>query len=121
MARSGEKRSAAWFDAYLRTIIQRDIRDLAQIDGLVQLPQLLKVLAHKATGTLNSADVSGTRGLPQTALGRYLQLLETVFLITPLPAWAQSESDRAQKLLKLFFDDSGLLAHLLGLGAQRVA
>ena len=121
LARSGEKRRAAWFDAYLRTIIQRDIRDLAQIDGLVQLPQLLKVLAHKATGTLNSADVSRTLGLPQTTLRRYLQLLETVFLITPLPAWAPRESHRAQKSPKLFFNDSGLLAHLLGLSAQGVA
>ena len=121
VARSSEKRRTAWFEAYLRTIIQRDIRDLAQIDGSVQLPLLLSALAHKATGTLNSADVSRTLGLPQTSLRRYLQLLETVFLITLLPAWAPRESHRAQKSPKLFFNDGGLLAHLLGLGAERIA
>lgn len=121
VARSSDKRRKAWFDAYLHTIIQRDIRDLAQIDGALQLPQLLRALAHKATGTLNTADLSRTLGVAQTTLRRYLQLLETVFLLTPLPAWAPRESHRAQKSPKLFFNDSGLLAHLLGLSAQQVA
>ena len=52
VARSSEKRRKAWFDAYLHTIVQRDIRDLAQIDGAWQLPQLLRALAHKTTGLL---------------------------------------------------------------------
>jgi predicted AAA+ superfamily ATPase len=121
VARSSEKRRKAWFDAYLHTIVQRDIRDLAQIDGAWQLPQLLRALAHKATGTLNTADLSRTLGIAQTTLRRYLQLLETVFLLTPLPAWAPRESHRAQKSPKLFFNDSGLLAHLLGLSAQQLA
>ena len=121
VARDSEKRRKAWFDSYLHTILQRDIRDLAQIDGALQLPQLLRTLAHKATGTLNTADLSRTLGVPQTTLRRYLQLLETVFLVTSLPAWAPRESHRAQKSPKLFFNDSGLLAHLLGLSAQQVA
>ena len=118
VARTSEKRRTAWFDAYLQTIVQRDIRDIAQIDGSVQMPQLLTALAHKATGTLNAADVSRTLGLPQTTLKRYLHLLQTVFLITPLPAWTPRASHRAQKSPKLFFNDSGLMAHLLGLSAQ---
>ena len=118
VARTSEKRRGAWFDAYLQTIVQRDIRDIAQIDGSVQMPQLLTALAHKATGTLNATDVSRTLGLPQTTLKRYLHLLQTVFLITPLPAWTPRESHRAQKSPKLFFNDSGLMAHLLGLSAQ---
>ena len=118
VARSSEKRRTAWFDAYLQTIVQRDIRDIAQIDGSVQMPQLLTALAHKAAGTLNAADVSRTLGLPQTTLKRYLHLLQTVFLITPLPAWTPRASHRAQKSPKLFFNDSGLMAHLLGLSAQ---
>ena len=121
VARSSDKRRNAWFEAYLHTIIQRDIRDLAQIDGVLQLPQLLRALAHKATGTLNTADLSRTLGLAQTTLRRYLHLLETVFLLTPLPAWTPRESHRAQKSPKLFFNDSGLLAHLLGLSTRHLA
>jgi uncharacterized protein len=118
VARTIERRRAAWFDAYLQTIIQRDIRDIAQIDNAAQIPQLISALAHKATGTLNAADVSRTLGLPHTTLKRYLHLLHTVFLISSLPAWLPRSSHRAQKSPKLFFNDSGLMAHLLGLDAQ---
>ena len=116
ISRSTEGRRNAWFAAYLQTILQRDIRDLAQIDGLMQLPQLVSQLAHKATGMLNTADLSRTLGLPQTTLKRYLTLLQTVYLVSLLPAWAPRASHRAQKTPKLYFNDSGLLAHLLGLG-----
>jgi uncharacterized protein len=120
VTRSSEKRRSAWFDAYLQTIVQRDIRDIYQIDGSVQIPQLLNALAHKATGVLNGADVSRTLGLPQTTLKRYLHLLQTVFLITPLPAWTPRASHRAQKSPKLFFNDSGLMTHLLGLSEKHL-
>jgi predicted AAA+ superfamily ATPase len=113
--RSSEARRTAWFSAYVQTIVQRDIRDLAQIDGLTQLPPLLALLAHKATGMLNTADLSRTLGLAQTTLKRYLTLLNMVFMVSLVPAWAPRESHRAQKTPKLFFNDSGLLAHLLGI------
>jgi predicted AAA+ superfamily ATPase len=119
ISRSTEGRRNAWFAAYLQTILQRDIRDLAQIDGLTQLPQLVSQLAHKATGMLNTADLSRTLGLPQTTLKRYLTLLQTVYLVSLLPAWAPRASHRAQKTPKLYFNDSGLLAHLLGLGTSK--
>jgi uncharacterized protein len=69
---------------------------------------------------LSVADVSRTLGLPQTTLKRYLHLLQTVFLITPLPAWTPRASHRAQKSPKLFFNDSGLMAHLLGLSQKHL-
>jgi uncharacterized protein len=121
ITRSSEARRVAWFSAYLQTIVQRDIRDLAQIEGLAQLPQLLSVMAHKATGMLNSADLSRTLGLAQTTLKRYLTLLQTVYMVSLVPAWAPRESHRAQKAPKLFFNDSGLLAHLLGIGKANLA
>lgn len=121
VTRSSDARRNAWFAAYLHTIVQRDIRDLAQIEGLTQLPLLLQSLAHKATGMLNTADLSRTMALPQTTLKRYLTLLETVYLISLLPAWSPRASHRAQKTPKLFFNDSGLLAHLLGLSKPGLA
>jgi uncharacterized protein len=47
-------------------------------------------------------------------------LLQAVFLITTLPAWVHRASHRAQKTPKLFFNDSGLMANLLGLSAQKM-
>lgn len=121
VARSSPKRRAAWFDNYLNTVLQRDIRDLAQIDAVLQMPRLLKAIAHKTTGTLNLADVSRTLGLPQTSLKRYLTLMETVYLIEPLQAWTHRDSHRAQKASKYYLNDSGLFAHVMGITQDSMA
>lgn len=109
------RRASAWFDTYLQTVLLRDIRDIAHIDSTSQLPQLLRAVALKTTGTFNLADVSRSLGLPQTTLRRYMTLLETVYLIEPLPAWTHRLSQRAQKTPKYYLGDTGLLAHVLGI------
>ncbi|HIZ51741.1 MAG TPA: ATP-binding protein [Candidatus Pseudomonas excrementavium] len=112
--RSGRRREA-WFDSYLATILQRDVRDLAQIDGLTELPKLMQVLAARSGGLFNVAELSRTSGIPQTTLKRYLTLLETLFLIRLVPAWSSHLGKRLQKSPKLFVSDYGLMAHLQGL------
>lgn len=109
------RRAGAWFDNYLQTVLLRDIRDIANIDATSQLPQLLRAVALKTTGMFNLADVSRSLGLPQTTLRRYMTLLETVYLIEPLPAWTHRLSQRAQKTPKYYLGDTGLLAHVLGI------
>ena len=64
------------------------MRDLARVDGLLALPNLLLLVA-RASGLLNLADVGRDAGLPHTTLTRYLALLETVFLVHRLPAWSR--------------------------------
>lgn len=81
VARSTSKRRGAWFDAYVATILQRDIRDLAHIEGLTQMPNLLKLLSSRATAHLNYSEISRSSGLPQSTLKRYMTLLEATFLI----------------------------------------
>lgn len=121
VARSNPKRRAAWFENYLNTVLQRDIRDLAQIDAVLQMPRLLEAIAHRTTGTLNLADISRTLGLPQTSLKRHLTLLETVYLIEPLQAWTHRDSHRAQKASKYYLNDSGLFAHVMGITQASMA
>lgn len=117
--RRSERRRAAWFEAYSQTVLQRDVRELAQIEGLTQMPKLFAHLAHKACGALNIADISRSIALPQTTLKRYLALLQMVYFISLVPAWSPRESHRAQKMPKLFFNDSGLFAHTLGMPPRR--
>ena len=117
--RSGRRRTA-WFRSYVDTLLQRDVRDLANVEGLRLLPQLLALLAAR-TGTLqNAAELSRTANLPQTTLKRYLALLEAVYLTTTLPAWSSNLSKRLVKSPKSFLTDTGLAAHLLGLSAARL-
>ena len=119
--REAEDRRGAWFASYISTILQRDVRDLARVDALHTLPNLLKLLAARASGLLNLADVGRDAGLPHTTLTRYLALLETVFLVHRLPAWSHNLGQRLVKAPKLHLVDSGLACHLLGADARRLS
>lgn len=111
--RSAERRTA-WFDSYVTTILQRDVRDIANVEGLVTMPVLLRLLAARSASLLNVSELSRSAGIKLTTLNRYLSLLETVFLIRRLPAWSANLGKRLVKSPKLHFVDSGLAAHLMG-------
>lgn len=121
LTRTGERRREAWFDSYLHTILLRDVRDLAQIDGLTDMPRLMQVLAARSGGLLNAAELSRSTGIPQTTLKRYLTLLETLFLVRLVPAWSSNLGKRLQKSPKLFVTDYGLMAHLQGVSQAGMA
>lgn len=116
LSRSSYIRRRAWFGSYLTTILQRDVRDLANIDGLTILPRLLSLLAARTASQLNFAELSRSSGIPQTTLKRYLTLLETTFMVYLLPAWSGNLSKRLVKAPKLYISDTGLAASLLGTG-----
>ena len=115
VGRSSQRRRAAWFESYLQAILQRDVRDLANVEQLTEIPNLLQLLAVRSGGLLNFAEVSRTGRLSQTTLKRYFTLLETLFLVVRLPSWERNQGKRMVKAPKVFLPDSGLLAHLAGL------
>lgn len=113
--RSSEHRRAAWFDSYLQAILQRDVRELANLEQLTEMPHLLQLLATRSGSLLNFAELSRASGLPQTTLKRYFALLETLFLVHRLPSWERNPGKRMVKAPKVFLPDSGILSHLMGL------
>lgn len=117
VARKTAERRAAWFDEYVSTILQRDVRDLAIVEGLHHLPQLLRLVAARASSMVNFAELSRALAVPQTSLKRYFALLEAVFLVQRVPAWSTNLEKRFARSPKLFVPDSGLAAHLQGVDA----
>jgi predicted AAA+ superfamily ATPase len=113
-------RRDAWFGSYLTTILQRDVRDLSNIEDLTLLPRLLSLLASRSAGLLNFADLSRGLSVPQTTLKRYFSLLEALFLVRLSPPWFVNVASRLVKTPKVFVTDSGLMGHLLGLGSDRL-
>jgi predicted AAA+ superfamily ATPase len=113
-------RRSAWFESYLTTLLQRDVRDASSIEGLAALPRLLALIASRPMGLLNYADLSRTSGVPQTTLKRYIVLLEMTFLVQMLPAWFVNLGKRLAKAPKVLLADPGLAAHLQGADASRL-
>jgi hypothetical protein len=113
-------RRPAWFGSYVTAILQRDVRDIANVADLTALPRLLALIASRPMALLNAADLGRSLGLPQTTLKRYLALLEATFLLRTLPPWYVNIGKRLSKAPKVFVTDTGLAAYLLGLDVPRL-
>lgn len=118
--RTDSQRRAAWFGSYLTTILQRDIRDLAAIEGLTQMPRLLALLASRSASLMNYADLARTLSMQQTTLKNYVALLQGVFLLRLIPAWFINAGKRFAKAPKILMNDTGLLMHLIGANEKRL-
>lgn len=119
VARDAERREE-WLGSYVTAIVQRDLRDLANIERLAEVPAILASLAARVRAPLNKVEVASSVGIPRTSLDRYLTLLEHVFLVRRLPAWHTSRIKQIAKSPKLLISDSALLAHLLQVGTERL-
>ncbi|MGH9185644.1 MAG: ATP-binding protein, partial [Acidimicrobiales bacterium] len=119
--RANPGRRAKWFEAYVTTLVQRDIAELAEIERLAELPRVLRLVAARTAGVLNVDGLARDVSVPPSTLRRYLVLLETAFVVERVPAWATSRTTRAVHAPKLFVSDSGLAAHLLGATAARLS
>jgi predicted AAA+ superfamily ATPase len=118
--RRSQRRRSAFFDSYLTSLIERDVRELAAIERRGDLRRLLAMLAGHSGGLLVSAALAAQSGLPRTTLNRYLELLTAVFLIKQVPAWSAGQTGRAVGTPKLAFVDTGIACSLLGHDAARL-
>jgi uncharacterized protein len=109
----------SWFNSYITTILQRDVRELAHIAGLSELPHLLRILATRVGQLLNVAELARTSGIASSTLHRYLTLLETIFIIYFQPPWSANLGKRLVKAPKTYLVDTGLVSFLLGIDLER--
>jgi uncharacterized protein len=116
-----DDRRDEWFASYLTTIVQRDLREEANIERLAEVPAVLASLASRVRAPLNKTDLSSSVEIPRTSLDRYLTLLEHVFLTSRLPAWHTNRIKQITKAPKLLISDSALLVHLLRTDRERLA
>jgi predicted AAA+ superfamily ATPase len=119
LRRSGQRRDR-WFQAYLTTTLDRDLRDISDAHKLDRMPRLLGLLASRAANLLNSSEVSSRLGIEHKTVRSYTRLLETVFLVKTIQAWQPSIGSRESSTPKVYLVDSGVLAHLLGAGERRL-
>ena len=114
VARKSDARRSKWFESYMISVLQKDIRDLANIEGLSQIPNVLQLLSVRVGSTLNMSDIARLSGIKNTTLQRYMALLEHVFLLVKIPAWTPSMEGQFVKSPKIHLNDTGLLSHLRG-------
>ncbi|AFT71902.1 putative ATPase, AAA+ superfamily [Alloalcanivorax dieselolei B5] len=114
IARRTEKRRNTWYRDYSQALIQRDIRELANIRNLASLPKLLTLSAAQTARLFNVSDLASPFAISRPTIREYLTLLEQIFLIEQLEPWHNNRLSRLIKTPKLHLADTGLACALLG-------
>ncbi len=102
-----------WFDGYLTTILQRDVRMLSELEKIAQLPNMLRVLANRAGGLMNDAEIARDIGLNPVTSKSYRGVLQAMFLCFDVRPWYRNIGKRLVKSPKGYIVDTLLLCHLL--------
>ena len=111
------QRARQWHRQYLKSILERDVRDIARVRDTHQIKRLLECLALRPATLLNMSALAQELGLHRSTIEEYLLILERLFLIRRLPAWHRNAAKRLVKTPKIHLVDSGLAATLAGIGA----
>ena len=114
LRRTSASRRQAWLEDYVALILDRDVRDIANIDQLDRMPRLLDVLAAHAGQLVNHSSYGAALGLTAPTAQKYVGILERLFLLRQIPPWSHNAVSRLTKTPKLHFLDTGLLAALRG-------
>jgi len=115
VSRATPRRRTAWARQYVDAIIQRDVRDVASIEKLDQLPRFLRALAQVAGQMCNYTQLGGQVGLDHKTAARYIGVFEQMYLLRRIEVWARNRLNRVVKTPKVQFIDSGLLSTLADL------
>lgn len=120
LQRSSLARRQKWHLDYAKAMIERDVKEVADILLIRHMPKLLRVLAHHSGRMVNYSNFGAPFGIGHVTAQKYVEVLERLFLIRMLQPWYTNELKRLVKTPKLHFLDSGLLATLQNLTAARL-
>ena len=110
-----------WFDGYVSGSLARDLHELADVRRADDVAGLLRLLATQSAGLFKAEPIASKLGMNRRTVQSYVKLLEHMFLVTVLPGWSPGLGARETKHPKAYIADTGLLCHLLGADARRVA
>ena len=108
------KHYSEWFDSYLTTLFQRDVKILSQISKVNVLPNLLKIFASRAGNIINDTTLAQEAGLNAVTGKEYRSILQALFLTFTIPPWHKNVRKRLIKSHKGYVIDSLLLCYLQG-------
>ena len=108
------KNPEIWLRGYEQTYLERDVRELSQVGDLVSFRRLLRLAALRTGQLLRISELGRAAGLNAKTATRYVNLMETSFILRRLQAYLASKTTRLIKSPKLYTGDSGLACYLTG-------
>ena len=110
-----------FYNGYIQTYVERDVRSLVNIKDLRLFQQFLKLLAGRIGQVINYTSLGDDLGLSGTTIKNWLSVLEASFVVFELPPFFENITKRVVRSPKLYFTDTGLASHLLGIGSPEQA
>ena len=104
-----------WLNSYVQTYVQRDVRLLRNISNLAVFNRFIYLCANYAGQILNRDELAKQTGVDTKTILAWLGLLENSYILYQLQPWFNNMNKRIVKSPKLYFYDTGLLCHLLGI------
>jgi len=120
IAYKNDRDRTIWFDGYLTTLLQRDVRMLAELERISVLPHFLRILASRAGNLLNDSEMARDVGLNSVTGKFYRNILKMMFLNFDVPPWFRNIGKRLVKAPKGYFTDTLLMCHMLDLKIDEV-
>lgn len=103
----------SWLTNYVRTYLERDVRDLANFRDLEPFVKMQKYLAINTASLFNASATARMLGLTSKTIQRYLQYFSLSYQLIELPAWSGNVNKRLMKMPKIHFMDHGVLQAVL--------
>ncbi|OJV36409.1 MAG: AAA family ATPase [Bacteroidia bacterium 43-41] len=107
------------YPSYVKTYLERDVRDLLQIKDMMQFQTFLRLCAGRIGSLFNAAELSGEVGVSANTIKSWLSVLQASYIITLLPPFYENTRKRLIKTPKLYFCDTGLACYLLGIETEQ--
>lgn len=107
--------ASVWLDGYVRTYVERDVHLVAGIGDMDAFTRFVGLCAGRAGSLLNLSSLGADAGVTHVTAKRWLSILRASYVLYQLPPHHQNFSKRLIKSPKVYFADTGLLCHLLGI------
>lgn len=107
-----EEQIYLWWESYIRTYLERDLRDLSNISSLPDFRKVMELLALRTGSLVEQTGISNDTGISQPTVHRYLNILEESLLFARLRPYTVNKSRSITKTPKGYFIDSGLATYL---------
>ena len=103
------------YPAYMKTYLDRDVRDLLQIKDMMQFHIFIKLCAGRIGSLFKASELANEIGVSPNTITSWLSVLQGSYIVTLLPPYFENTSKRLTKMPKLYFLDTGLACYLLGI------
>lgn len=116
---SGAMISDLFFPSYVKTYIEKDVRELLKIQNLMQFLKFMKLCASRVGAVFNASEIASEVGVDSKTITQWLSILQASYIVTLLPPYYENIPKRLVKSPKLYFCDSGLACYLLDIESSK--